>query len=232
MVRIACPRFVRPPRRSLRYQGEQHCALGPRRRPALSLTAGWLTVSPSSTTARTSALVATIQGSEVAAISSGAGRAAPTIGGAPAASAMPWVLKKRSPTESSGHFGIAAEPPCQRELRGDQADVDQAADRVMRVAMPRRALLAGRVEQHVVAQQTSRDREQAGALDQGGPLFRAARGVPAERLVQRRGSGSPAPWPTGCCSHGTPGAGSSGPAAPVAVAAGRTGRRNTPHPGQ
>ncbi len=35
-------------------------------------------------------------------------RVAPTIGGASAASAMPWVLKKRLPTESSGHFGIAA----------------------------------------------------------------------------------------------------------------------------
>jgi len=73
-----------------------------------ALTAGWLTVSPSSTTARTSALVATTQSSEVAAISSGVGRVAPTIGGASAASAMPWVLKKRSPAESSGHFGIAA----------------------------------------------------------------------------------------------------------------------------
>src|SRR5271166_2030906 len=73
-----------------------------------ALTAGWLTVSPSSTTARTSALVAATQSSEVAAISSAVGRVAPTIGGAPAASAMPWVLKKRSPAESSGHFGIAA----------------------------------------------------------------------------------------------------------------------------
>ena len=73
-----------------------------------ALTAGWLTVSPSSTTARTSALVATTQSSEVAAISSGVGRVAPTIGGASAASAMPWVLKKRSPAELSGHFGIAA----------------------------------------------------------------------------------------------------------------------------
>jgi hypothetical protein len=71
-------------------------------------TAGWLIVSPSSTTARTSAVAATTQSSEMAAISSGTGRAAPTIGGASAASAMPRVQKKRSPTESSGHLGIAA----------------------------------------------------------------------------------------------------------------------------
>ena len=34
---------------------------------------------------------------------------------------------------------VTAEPSCRRELREDEAGVDQAADRVMRVAIPRRA---------------------------------------------------------------------------------------------
>ena len=48
----------------------------------------------------------------------------------------------------------------------------------MRVVTPGGARPAGRVEQHVVAaQQARRDRQQAGALDEGGPRSRAARGV-------------------------------------------------------
>ena len=57
--------------------------------------------------------------------------------------------------------GIAAEPPCQRELREDEAGVDQAADRVMRVAIPPCARLTGRVEQHVVAAQQDPPRPSA-----------------------------------------------------------------------
>ena len=76
--------------------------------------------------------------------------------------------------------GVAAEPPGQRELRGDQAGVEQAADRVVRVAVPRRARRTGRVQQQVVAaQQARRDRQQPGALDQGRARPRAARGGPA-----------------------------------------------------
>jgi len=60
--------------------------------------------------------------------------------------------------------------------------------------MPRCARLTGRIEQQVVAaQQARRDRQQPGALDQGRARPRAAGGVPAERLAQRRAECDRAP---------------------------------------
>ena len=89
---------------------------------------------------------------------------------------------------------VAAEPPCRRELREDEAGVDQAADRVMRVAISRRGWLTGHAEQHVVAAQQDPPRPSASRHPgRGQAPSRAARGVLAERLAQRRAERERAP---------------------------------------
>ena len=89
---------------------------------------------------------------------------------------------------------VAAEPPCRRELREDEAGVDQAADRVMRVAISRRGRLTGHAEQHVVAARQDPPRPSASRHPgRGQAPSRAARGVLAERLAKRRAERERAP---------------------------------------